>query len=549
MAILQGLCPLDSATLYAAWKAEVGDDRLFSAAFNREQWYNQTTIPGNSSVGPSLAVLNGTLHAAWKGEYGDTDQRLFHATFDGRSWSPQIQIPGLASSVGPALGVLNGVLFAAWKGAEGDNQIYWSYLSGSTWQPQQTIPGAISLVGPSLAAFGDELWCAWRGAVKDQGLYYASFNSCAWSGPKQISKVFSSVGPSIAPFNNSLYAAWKGEEGDERIYYAIINGPWQGETQIPNASSSTGAVIATFGESLYAMWKGAGNDQSLYYAAFDGTRWSSPATMLGNTGQDEVPPPEDGLIGSTNYIFYSDGNPITGLSVTIDVTQDIICEVMTRGTGKGFGFQLNAYSQIGAKITTGWQQFCLGIHTPSSQETVFNAAINNWPFPAIPNSDLINVGAPVASLPINGLPAGYQLKISLGTDGGSNVNAATFSVTDKNGKSYSETITLLPQPPLPPLQLAHSLPAALQGPITQANLAPIVGFQLDFVGHAESRALLSSGAGTITYTASSSSPLTAVNSPPSCMNFVGTGEDANSVHGSVPAGSATTFTQVFWVAT
>ena len=85
------------------------------------------------------------------------------------------------------------------------------------------------------------------------------------------------------------------------------------------------------------------------------------------------------------------------------------------------------------------------------------------------------------------------------------------------------------------------------GKVTQANLAPIVGFQLDITGPAGSRVLLSRGAGSITYTASSSSPLTAADSPLSCFRFVGTGEDSNTNYSTVSPGSAPTLTQKFSV--
>ena len=101
-------------------------------------------------MGPSLAVLGAELHAAWKGEQEDSDQRLFHAAFDGSKWSAQAQISGVGSSVGPALGVLAGVLYAVWKGEEADDRLFWAAFNGSTWSGQTQIPGAVSLIGPSL---------------------------------------------------------------------------------------------------------------------------------------------------------------------------------------------------------------------------------------------------------------------------------------------------------------------------------------------------------------------------------------------------------------
>jgi hypothetical protein len=69
MSIYQGLCGSGSGVC-AAWKGEVGDDRLFFGTFDGTKWdLPGNTIPGNSSVGPALAAMaNGLIYAAWKGE-------------------------------------------------------------------------------------------------------------------------------------------------------------------------------------------------------------------------------------------------------------------------------------------------------------------------------------------------------------------------------------------------------------------------------------------------------------------------------------------------
>ena len=85
--------------LYAAWKGEHADNRMFYASYNGTTWNAPAAIPGNSSTGPSLAVFGNQLYAAWKGEHAD--QRLFYASFNGNGWSAQAGIPGVASSTGP----------------------------------------------------------------------------------------------------------------------------------------------------------------------------------------------------------------------------------------------------------------------------------------------------------------------------------------------------------------------------------------------------------------------------------------------------------------
>jgi hypothetical protein len=568
MSIAQGLFQF-GGKLYAAWKGEIGDFRLFYSPFNGTSWESEAVhIPGNSSVGPSLASPdNVTLYAIWKGENGDSDQRIFYSTFNGRAWNPQVQIQGVASSMGPSLGVLNGVLYAAWKGEEGDNQIYWSQWNGSGWTAQQLIPNATSSVGPSLAGWDANglLYAGWM--ALDGSLHFAQFNGSWSAAPSIPGKPGTSVGPSLAQVGDALYAGWKGEDNDQGIYYATFtNGAWSYQSQIPDVGSSIGPALAAYGSTLYAMWKGEGSDQGLYYASYKGNNsWNGQNPLPGNTGQDYVQPPVAGLNDARNYWIYSNCNPITGLTVTIDVTQDLVFESNVSGGSQGFSFQLNAFSKIASSIIVGWQQFIYNVNTTNSPgATQFNGQFETWPAgPTIDGvktngSDLINsdpfpkknnvpVGQ-VAVLSTNGVigvPKGFTMGISLGTDGNANVNTATFSVTDpnsNNGHAYSTTIAPLGY------QLDGSLPPALQGTITEADFAPILAFQLVLVGPDGNQVQLSSGAANITYkTTTASSPLTAVSVAPPCIANVTTGEKANSLYGSILAGTGTELAQAFWV--
>ena len=569
MSITQGLCLLGS-NLYAAWKGEVGDNRLFYAEFGGTSWQTETAhIPGNSGVGPSLAATsNSTMYAAWKGEHGDSDQRIFYAMFSGGSWAPQIMIPNVYSSVGPSLGVLNGVLYGAWKGKEGDDQVYWSWLNGSTWEPQQPIPGAKSLVGASLAEYDGKLYAGWRGGVNDETLHFSAYDGHQWTAAPSIpGPPMSSIGPTLAAFNGSLYAVWKGEYTDQGLYYASFkNGAWGGQTkiQVPGATagslvavgSSVGAAIAPFSSTkMYAMWKGSDDDQQLWYASFDGSDWSQQNTLPGNSGQDAVPVPESGLGNNSNYWIYGGGKALTGVSAEIAISQDLVYESTNRGNSKGFSFQLNAFSQVGSNIIPGWQQFIYNVNTANSPATDFNGQFENWPANSTINgistggSDLINLWSDVKTLQtgsVAGVPTGWKLNISLGTDSSSRVSSATFTVTEPNGTTDSRTIYTVGQNP--PEQLDNSLPVKLRGPITDADIAPILAFQLVLVGPDGCGVNLASGAGSITYKADQ--PLTAVNTPPTTINNVWTGEEANSVYSTILVGAATdtpnTPTQMFW---
>ena len=94
-----------------------------------------------------------------------------------------------------------------------------------------------------------------------------------------------------------------------------------------------------------------------------------------------VPPPLAGLGSFSNYVLSNQCTHITGLVVTIDVTQDIILRSSANADDyNGFTFQLNCYSP--PDFTDAWQQYIFSLLNPvfprfgSAQ---LSACINNWP--------------------------------------------------------------------------------------------------------------------------------------------------------------------------
>jgi hypothetical protein len=240
-------------------------------------------------------------------------------------------------------------------------------------------------------------------------------------------------------------------------------------------------------------------------------------------GPGAAPAPSAGLGSNSNYFLYSPAsqggcNNLTNLTVTIDVTQDIV-------GSDGFGFQVNAYS--GSHDYDGAQQYLITLN-PDGQ---LYAAVDNW---HNGSTQVINDFVPMATLPGAKLPAGYTLTIALQNDAGGNITGAAYTMVDNHGHTAGKvTLNLL------------SLNAVGGGKVTTADLAPIVAFQLDFVDWANGGTTkLSSGAGAITFTASNQ--MTALNTEPACVDWdYVTVETANSIYGPLPNGSSQTFTQSF----
>jgi hypothetical protein len=216
------------------------------------------------------------------------------------------------------------------------------------------------------------------------------------------------------------------------------------------------------------MWKGKDSDVSLYNADLNGTTpWSAQANDIpGNTGPDTDTTPLSVPGGGNNNYFLADskGAALTGLVVTIIVTEDIVPD-----QGEPFGFQINCDSpaQSSGANPVVWQQY---IFVATQNELCF--LVNNWREQDLsagpifqwdsrpkPSNTVYNGVVP---LPItnNTLPKGWQLTMTLLTDpnNNNNVTGFTFSIAQPNG-------TVLNSPPITLLSLNPNA--------TAANLAPV----------------------------------------------------------------------------
>jgi hypothetical protein len=221
---------------------------------------------------------------------------------------------------------------------------------------------------------------------------------------------------------------------------------------------------------------------------------------------------------NTNQYIYSNCQPITNLKISIKVLTDIV-EQEVDGTLKGFTFQLNANSPVGSK--SAWQQYVIGIHG-----TYIGGSVENWPESGGPlGTDNFNI----ISMPSRTIPAGYELIISLQNDADNNVVTAKFQVID----NFGDTIA----------NVSKNVKSIVH------HLAPIVAIQVDLVGpYNGEHAILSSGSGTITYTADNR--LIGLNTQsPTCAAIGMTAEEANSVYGAVGKTPSATLTQSFGIVT
>ncbi|MFE5091936.1 hypothetical protein ACFRCI_16430 [Streptomyces sp. NPDC056638] len=95
------------------------------------------------------AEFGGKLHRVHRGSGSDT--ALWHATFNGTSWSADTRLAAHSSLEGPGLAVLDGKLYLVHRGhGSGDKNLWWSTYKAA--------PGAPTPCSPATPAAPDPPW-------------------------------------------------------------------------------------------------------------------------------------------------------------------------------------------------------------------------------------------------------------------------------------------------------------------------------------------------------------------------------------------------------
>jgi hypothetical protein len=253
--------------LFAAWKGEGGDERMFWSSFDGSNWAQQTQgIGGATSHAPALAVYRDRLFAAWKGE--GNDERMFWSSFDGSNWTQQTPGIGGGTSHSPALATYQDRLFAAWRGGGGDERMFWSNFDGSNWTQQTLGIGGGTSSGPSLATYHDRLFAAWKGGGNDERMFWSSFDGVNWAQQQQGIGGGTSAGPALASFDGEIAAAWKGIGTDQRMFWSNFGGSSWDQQQVGiGGGTSDRVALAVFQDQLFAAWKGEGSDQRMFWSS------------------------------------------------------------------------------------------------------------------------------------------------------------------------------------------------------------------------------------------------------------------------------------------
>lgn len=355
------------------------------------------------------------------------------------------------------------------------------------------------------------LWHSWQNSTAD---------TSTWSGPVRFPgnsatyvTVVSNADGRLEIFylgrNQELFHNWQYEP----------NGNWLGETRFADESGLRVAGTLNRDGRMEMAYLGTGNYIHHHRQIKPNGAWTN------TNGIGGVTPAPPRLANNSNY-FLTNCGLLTDVAVTIDITQDLFCDkVAPPGTtnfdptNHGYSFQLNCWSLTGQHIT--FQQYLISVGDNGQDiRAEIDNSLDQISFFPLPITHLCSVPGKIS--------AGFRLQIILLNDDDAHIIGATFRIIDNHGKLVGNGTIMLVD--------------------TIINtIAPITACSLNIVGqHGEQIAHFPSGAGTITYTASTL--MTPAPQLPPCTSSTDfTFELSNSTYGPISPQPSNFLSQTFGV--
>jgi hypothetical protein len=307
-------------------------------------------------------------------------------------------------------------------------------------------------------------------------------------------------------------------------------GPWHDVGPIPCqlASSRQFAAPGINSMRLDVFFIDAANHLEIFWVVESGA-WQR--TVLA----DQAALTPSGNVSNMNNELHNNCNHITGLDVSILITEDIRAD-------QGVAFQLNCAPAPGNYLN--WLQF-LFTCPPGNQPTAIKWGVNGWVDSAIPLD--IDDGAVLLTLPATTtpgvlIPAGYRFVLQLAPIQGKGfvpgvIGGANYTIYDPSGNEAANYF----------LNLKDETGHTTNKKITVSQLTSIIGFQLDIVGWMNrASTTLTSGAGLITYVIPPAETVQPLEGGVPCLNdYALTGETSNISYQTMAVGATSSFTQSF----
>lgn len=262
------------------------------AALTVFQWSAPVEIAGpRTDDAVALGAYRGNAHMVYT-KQGGSD--LYHAVYDGASWSTAVPIPGQKSKNRPALASMGGkadsVLHMVHQGETSDD-LWWSIYNGSSWTANSAIAMS-STQAPIMATYGVGLHlfgtnahtsCAFGTSCSTtEVLWESTFNGLTWSAPQEIvtsaNRTIDGVGGSAVAVYNGIPVLVVRRASNDLWMYTYQNGIWSGGTKVPGQKSKSAPALASFGGYLHMTHLGD-TSSSVWWSYWDGVGWTTNDTI------------------------------------------------------------------------------------------------------------------------------------------------------------------------------------------------------------------------------------------------------------------------------
>ncbi len=213
---------------------------------------------------------------------------------------PALRQPQAKPGFGPAIAFYGSQRFyLAWTGSASSKVFYSAYGSNCKhfsltpcWTSQATVSGpwghALASESPALVDYGTDLYAFWPGLATKKVLYSA-YNGSSWSAEATVSGSWGTATTdlpvALAVYNGELYAAWAPSGTLGEISYSFFNGSsWSSSATVPSLPSKRLGfpALVVYQSELYLFWVAQGGGTG--YSTYNGTAWTSATSITGTWG-------------------------------------------------------------------------------------------------------------------------------------------------------------------------------------------------------------------------------------------------------------------------
>lgn len=166
-----------SSRVYALWKGAINSN-VYLSWYDGENWQARARqLDGflQTDTLPGLTCRRNELFVAWKAA---STEKLYWMRLDSEGTALLVEPHEMCwhgeSSLGPALAELDGTIYAAYKAKREFTDTWlaaWS-VESERFAPAEMIPNSNTEAAPSLARMGNSLVLAWRGTDKEKTMWW-----------------------------------------------------------------------------------------------------------------------------------------------------------------------------------------------------------------------------------------------------------------------------------------------------------------------------------------------------------------------------------------